>query len=406
MPLSVEYADLSLAQQVLERQSSQHLANMRSFLKQWGDYSDGGEDAGLLMMAFNPVNQEVVRIGDEVLGLLEDAHGGAADHLGQTLESYANADQQIHAALASVTEMLGGSALPFNDPRSSLPTLGAAERHASSFYGGAEPDIAGRIAQGAMGLDQYMSDFPDRLTTRADKALSGNRSISESQDASSYLVTPEAPESEMKNLRWSAGVVIGGVDWFIEKLTGVSVLNDIIFKYTVGDWRVLDRAKTAWSEIGDALVAVGQNDSEILPALSEWTGKGSEAANAFITALAGATTALNGAASTVSGIIKNVSRVVKQAAKLIGKQLKRLQDKCLRMIAESSVPVAGWIVAAGEAVAAAQELYDTIKKIYRIINLILTAIENMAQAQAQIIEIRYTISNIAEAAARGAAARV
>lgn len=406
MPLSVEYADLSLAQQVLERQSSQHLANMRSFLKQWGDYSDGGEDAGLLMMAFNPVNQEVVRIGDEVLGLLEDAHGGAADHMGQTLESYANADQQIHAALASVTEMLGGSALPFNDPRSSLPTLGAAERHASSFYGGAEPDIAARIAQGAMGLDQYMSDFPDRLTTRADKALSGNRSISESQDASSYLVTPEAPESEMKNLRWSAGVVIGGVDWFIEKLTGVSVLNDIIFKYTVGDWRVLDRAKTAWSEIGDALVAVGQNDSEILPALSEWTGKGSEAANAFITALAGATTALNGAASTVSGIIKNVSRVVKQAAKLIGKQLKRLQDKCLRMIAESSVPVAGWIVAAGEAVAAAQELYDTIKKIYRIINLILTAIENMAQAQAQIIEIRYTISNIAEAAARGAAARV
>ena len=406
MPLSVEYADLSLAQQVLERQSSQHLANMRSFLKQWGDYSDGGEDAGLLMMAFNPVNQEVVRIGDEVLGLLEDAHGGAADHMGQTLESYANADQQIHAALASVTEMLGGSALPFNDPRSSLPTLGAAERHASSFYGGAEPDIAGRIAQVAMGLDQYMSDFPDRLTTRADKALSGNRSISESQDASSYLVTPEAPESEMKNLRWSAGVVIGGVDWFIEKLTGVSVLNDIIFKYTVGDWRVLDRAKTAWSEIGDALVAVGQNDSEILPALSEWTGKGSEAANAFITALAGATTALNGAASTVSGIIKNVSRVVKQAAKLIGKQLKRLQDKCLRMIAESSVPVAGWIVAAGEAVAAAQELYDTIKKIYRIINLILTAIENMAQAQAQIIEIRYTISNIAEAAARGAAARV
>ena len=406
MPLSVEYADLSLAQQVLERQSSQHLANMRSFLKQWGDYSDGGADAGLLMMAFNPVNQEVVRIGDEVLGLLEDAHGGAADHMGHTLESYANADQQIHAALASVTEMLGGSALPFNDPRSSLPTLGAAERHASSFYGGAEPDIAGRIAQGAMGLDQYMSDFPDRLTTRADKALSGNRSISESQDASSYLVTPEAPESEMKNLRWSAGVVIGGVDWFIEKLTGVSVLNDIIFKYTVGDWRVLDRAKTAWSEIGDALVAVGQNDSEILPALSEWTGKGSEAANAFITALAGATTALNGAASTVSGIIKNVSRVVKQAAKLIGKQLKRLQDKCLRMIAESSVPVAGWIVAAGEAVAAAQELYDTIKKIYRIINLILTAIENMAQAQAQIIEIRYTISNIAEAAARGAAARV
>jgi hypothetical protein len=406
MPLSVEYADLSLAQQVLERQSSEHLANMRSFLKQWGDYSDGGEGAGLLMMAFNPLNQEVVHIGDEVLGLLEQAHGGAADHMGQTLEAYVNADQQIHAALASVTEMLGGSSLPFNDPRSSLPTLGAAARGASQWYGGAEPNLAERMAQGVMGFGEYASDFPGRLTDRANKALSGNRSISESQDASSYLVPPESPESEMKNLRWSAGVVIGGVDWLIEKLTGVSVLNDIIFKYTVGDWRVLDRASTAWSEIGDALVAVGQNDSEILPALSEWTGKGSEAANAFIAALAGVTTALNGAAGSVSGIIKNVSKVVKQAAKLIGKQLKRLQDKCLRMIAEASVPVAGWIVAAGEAVKAAQEIYDMVKKIHFIINLIYTAIENMAQAKAQIIEIRYTISNIAEAAARGAAARV
>ena len=47
-----------------------------------------------------------------------------------------------------------------------------------------------------------------------------------------------------------------------------------------------------------------------------------------------------------------------------------------------------------------------VKKIHFIINLIYTAIENMAQAKAQIIEIRYTISNIAEAAARGAAARV
>ena len=154
MPLSVEYADLSLAQQVLERQSSEHLANMRSFLKQWGDYSDGGEGAGLLMMAFNPLNQEVVHIGDEVLGLLEQAHGGAADHMGQTLEAYVNADQQIHAALASVTEMLGGSSLPFNDPRSSLPTLGAAARGASQWYGGAEPNLAERMAQGVMGFGE------------------------------------------------------------------------------------------------------------------------------------------------------------------------------------------------------------------------------------------------------------
>lgn len=405
MPLSVEYADMFLSKAVLERQCK-HTQEIRSFLRQWCDFFSEKENAGLLLMALYPINKMIVDAGDNVLGLIEDAHRGTADHMGQTIDAYISADQQIHAALASVTEMLGGSSLPFNDPRSSLPTLGAAARGASQWYGGAEPSLAERMAQGVMGFGEYASDFPGRLADRADKALSGNRSISESQNASSYLVAPEAPESEMKNLRWSAGVVIGGVDWLIEKLTGVSVLNDVIFKYTVGDWRVLDRASTAWSEIGDALVAVGQNDSEILPALSEWTGKGSEAANAFIAALAGVTTALNGAAGSVSGIIKNVSKVVKQAAKLIGKQLKRLQDKCLRMIAEASVPVAGWIVAAGEAVKAAQEIYDMVKKIHFIINLIYTAIENMAQAKAQIIEIRYTISNIAEAAARGAAARV
>lgn len=109
MPLSVEYADLSLAQQVLERQSSEHLANMRSFLKQWGDYSDGGEGAGLLMMAFNPVNQFIVEQGDNVLELLEDVHGGAADHMAQTIDAYVSADQKIHAALSAATQALGGS---------------------------------------------------------------------------------------------------------------------------------------------------------------------------------------------------------------------------------------------------------------------------------------------------------
>ena len=347
MPLSVEYADLSLAQQVLERQSSEHLANMRSFLKEWCSFGLGSEASGLILMAFYPYNEAAAAAGDLVLGLLEKAHGGAADHLGQTLDAYISADEQIHNALAMATQALGGTALPFNDPHSQLPTLGAAEQRASKWYGGADPHVIEQMGQDIEALRDYAKDLPGRLNQRVEKAMSANRSISEAQDASSYLVPPESPTSEMENLRWKAGPILGAYDWLIEKLTGISFLNDIIFKYTVGDWRVVDRALTAWSEIGDALVALGRNDSVILPALSEWTGTGSEAANVFIAALAGATTALNGAASSVSGIIKNVSRIIKQAAKLIGEQLKRLQDKCLRMIAESSVPVAGWIVAAG-----------------------------------------------------------
>ena len=405
MPLSVEYADLSLAQQVLERQSSQHLANMRTFLKQWGTFAQGGEANGILLMTFHPINEAVVNVGDGVLGLLEDAHEGAANHMEQTLEAYLDADQQIHAALASVTEMLGGSTLPYNDPRSSLPTLGAAERGASSFYGGADPFLSEQMAQGAEELGQYAGQLASRLQDRANKAMSANRSISESQDASSYLVPPEEPESEMENLRWKAGIIIGGIDWLVEQLTGTSLLNDVLLKYVVGDWRIIDRASTTWSEIGDALVAVGQNDSEILPALSEWTGKGSEAANAFIAALAGGTTMLRGAAGSVSSVLSILKMVVKMAAgKILGK-LKDLEVRCLRMLAEAAVPVAGWIAATAETVLLAEQLISDIRFIYKIYNYIVDAIESAARAQGQLNEVRFTLANIAEAAARGIAAR-
>ena len=263
----------------------------------------------------------------------------------QTLNAYIDADQQIHNALSMASQMAGGSPLPYHTP--TLPTLGAAEQSASQWYGQPDPILHKQVERDIEAMKSYLQGLPEQLSQRVEKARSTNRSISEVHNASSYLVPPQAPTSEMENLRWKAGPIAGAYDWLVEQLTGISVINDVILKYTVGDWRIVYRAKTAWSEIGDALIAVGRNDSEILPALSEWTGKGSEAANVFIAALAGATTALNGAASSVSGIIKNVSRIVKQAAKLIGELLKRLQDKCLRMIAESSVPVAGWIVAAG-----------------------------------------------------------
>lgn len=405
MPLSVEYADLSLAQQVLERQGTEHLANMRSFLKQWGDYSDGGEGAGLLMMAFNPVNQFIVEQGDNVLELLEDVHGGAADHMAQTIDAYVSADQKIHAALSAATQALGGSPLPFNDPRSSLPTLGAAEQSASRWYSDTEPNILRKITDGSQALGEYLSEVPDRATMRATKALSSNRSISEYQDASSYLVPPVAPEAEMSNLRWSAGVIIGGIDWLIEKLTGTSLLNDIIFKYTVGDWRVLDRASTAWNEIGDALFAVGQNDTEILPSLSEWTGKGSEVANIFITALAGGTSALKVAAKYTSEAVKIVSEIVKLVASGIAAILRGIQRRCLLMLAMSTLPIAGWAYDAFQVTELAYFLFRKFKRIYNDFNSVYEAIETYAEAKDELVEVGYLISNLAEAVARGVVAR-
>lgn len=405
MPLSVEYGDLFLATELLERQC-EHIHKMRLFLRQWCDFFSEGETAGLLLMALYPINKMVVDAGDSVLGLLEDTHRGTANHMNQTVETYIEVDEQINKAISNLIESLLGTPIPFNNPRDSKPKLGEAERGASQWYGGDQHIRLYENAEGLVELAEYVGIQTSYLDQRTRKALSSNRSIVEAQDASSYLVAPEAPDSEMENLRWSAGIIIGSVDWLIELLIGKSLLNDYLYKYIVGDWRTIDQASTAWYEIGDALIAVGQNDSEILPALSEWTGKGSEAANAFIAALAGITTLLQSATGLASSLLGYVRTATRLVAGQVASQLRDLELSCLALVAAGSVPVAGWVMAAADVLITVEKIYKFINLLYTGYNFIFDTIEETIRAHGQINEIRLTMANIVEAAARGVAARV
>ena len=379
MPLSVEYADMFLAKAVLERQCK-HTQEIRSFLRQWCDFFSEKENAGLLLMALYPINKMIVDAGDNVLGLIEDAHRGTADHMGQTIDAYISADQHIHAALAAATQALGGSPSPFSMPK--RPELGPAERSASGWYGGADHDRFTQNLEGLAELAEYSIRQTYYLGKRTGRAFSSDRSIVEAQDASSYLVKPEAPDSPLEDLRWKAGLIIGSVDW-----------------------RAVQCASIAWGEIGDALIAVGENDSEILPALSEWTGKGSEAANAFIAALAGATTLLHSAAGTASTVLSLISLGTKVLAGLITDLLLDIETTCLGLLTAGTIPVAGWIAASAELVVALDEIYGAISKLYMAYNTIFDLIESAIRAQGQLNEIRLTIANIVEAIIRGVAAR-
>ena len=107
-----------------------------------------------------------------------------------------------------------------------------------------------------------------------------------------------------------------------------------------------------------------------------------------------------------SELLTAFSEIVKAAADFIGQVLDWLADKCLRMLAESSIPIAGWIAAGLEAVDAVAELVDAIRKIYDMYNDIYTAIEEYAEAKSTLIEVQYTLSNIEEAAARRIAAQL
>lgn len=361
---------------------------------------------GVLFALFIPVNEAIVAGGQGAMDLLITCHQGAADKLGQTVDTYAEADKAAYEALTAPLQTIGVSTSPFEDPRDNPAQLGDARTKAGPHYGGGDPRVDQQIAEDKLEAGEYLDSLKDRAKQRVADATSSDRSIAESQDASSYLVPPEAPTSELENLRWSAGVVAGGVDWVIEKVTGVSLLNDVVFKYFNGDWRLVNMASSAWSEIGDALVAVGQNDSEVLPALAEWTGKGSEVANLFIAALSQATTSLRSAASIMSTLLKTFAKFLKQSAKEVGQAIKEIVDTALQLLAESAIPVAGWVAAAATAVTKINDIIKWIQLIYTVVNFIVDFVEGFARGKAQMLEVQNTMSNLAEAAARGVAARV
>lgn len=359
---------------------------------------------GMLFMLFIPANEALVAIGEKAMGLLIICHQGAADKLGDTVDAYATVDKVVYEAITALLQTIGISTSPFEDPRDNPAQLGEARTKAGSHYGGGQPRVDQQWKEHQQEKSERLSSLEERAAQRASDAASSDRSIAESQDASSYLVPPEAPTSELENLRWSAGVVAGSVDWVIEKVTGVSLLNDIVFKYFNGDWRLVNMAGNAWSEIGDALVAVGQNDSEVLPALSEWTGLGSEIANRFITALAKVTTALRKAAGLMSTLLKAFASFLKQSAKELGEAIAEIVNTALQLLAESAIPVAGWVAAAATAVLKINKIIKYIQMIYGIINFIVDFIQNLANKKAQMAEVQMTMSNLAEAASRRAAA--
>lgn len=401
--MKVQYDALGLAQQVLTRQGDEHIEQMKVFTNQWCAIN-GGEMGGMFSTLV-PLNNLIVAAGMEVLNLLAQAHADAGAKMKMTIAAYAEADREAWEKIKTVAESMGEAAAPYSDPRSSIPTLGTAARRAGKYYGGGDPLLWIQCYQDGKASREYIEDQVRRSWERSRDLTTTDRSIQEEQDPQSYLVAPETPTSEMENLRWSAGALIGGLDWVFEKLFGWSLLNDFIYKQIVGDWRCVDRAATAWEEIDTALVAVGQNDSGILPALSEWIGKGAEACNAFITVLSATTTGLSYAAGAVGGVISKVALAVKLAAIGLGTLLKKLSYKLARIAAEAAVPVVGWAVAAAECAILVSDIIGMVRIAYAIVNTVYDAISGLVEAKTKIVEVSYTVLNIVEAAGRGGVAR-
>lgn len=390
--MKVDYNQLGLAQQVLDRQASQHLTKMEQYISDNCVLS--AVDLGLILAALSPINQAIVLLGCKVVNVTEQVFELASERMTKTIDTYVEADQEVYETLNSLMKRLGASLPPFTDPRTSIPELGAAETTAPDGWGDAEPDMFTQAREEDRQIRQIAKDALAVAQDRVERWASGKEAVVEEKDASSYLVPPQASSSEIENMRWSAGVLLGGVDWLFEQLAGFSFIEDVIMKPFAGNWDEIEKVSLAWENVDYSLVAVGSNASGLTSSLSTWEGKGSEAFLAATGLIASAVTGLSYAAGYVSQLINKVLLVSKAVALVIGRILKHLFKKLICMAAKAAVPVVGWAAAAAETALLVADIIGYVRTAYSLINMLYDAIYDVIDAKVKLLDVCLSAENL------------
>ncbi len=390
--MRVDYGQLALCSQTLRRQGEQHLPAMSRYVHERGILTPS--DTGIILMPFTAVSLAIAVAGVQIADGLARVMTTAADKVDDAAAAYAAQERALHDRMTAIFAPLGGGASPFVDPRSDAPTLPAASGGAPAGHGDPEPwvfqqiiDAPGATVSGARGM------FDD-VSGAVDDWGHGATGVVERQDASSYLVAPNATKSEIESMRWSAGPILGGVDWVFEQIAGFSILEDVIMKPFAGDWTGIEEVSIAWQYLGEASRAVADNAAGLVRQGEFWDGEAGLAFRGGMTAIGATMYGVGSACDVVSAKVGTLVLVSKSAALAIGVILNQIAQKLMRMAVEATVPVAGWIVAAAEGALLATKIFTLVKIIYTIIDTIFDAIEGAVQAKAQLVETALLVDDL------------
>ena len=354
----IKYDTLSLSQQVIERQEG-HAHRLASYLP---DHADIGDSTGLLLSAFDPLSELAVTAGADaarVLGELEQAMAGA---IGDTHVDVADQDGKVGDAFSKLIGRLGTGGADDHYPELGGPTLPAAGESAPDGYGGVESFFWQKGEAAVEALDGGVSDVRGLIDQLGQ--WGGTQKVTELVDASSFLVSPQAPDNPVSDLRWSAGALLGSIDWVAEKFIGFSILDRCVFHPFAGDWQGIFKASEAWNHAGDAAQGITRNHAGLVASTpATWQGLSGNSFRAAMTTIAGATYGLSAAFSYAGGLVKTLSTVCKLACSGIGALLKMIADKLLKMAAEAATPVIGWAIGA---VTVYGDIQDIIKWVRRV----------------------------------------
>jgi uncharacterized protein YukE len=389
--IAVEFDQLNLAGQLLDRQT-EHLGRIDDYVVS-NCRLDAG-DLGLILRVLHPLNEAVVDLSGQATGALSSITEWAADATRATLADYLAAEQNGQSGFGRVQGAIDA-----------MPELKAAEGGADSLYGQEygiylpiDVDVligAGQVA--VEGIDATLdtaSTLVDRLSTL------GNRGgVTERTDPTSYLVPPQSHDNFVEDLRWNAGVLIGGVDWVAEQFIGVSILKEYVLKPFGGDWDKIGDASTAWTHGGRALMEVGSNFSGLPGQLDGWRGEGATRFLGAMTGMSSAAVGLSYAFDAVSGAVSAVSTAARLACVGIAAALKWISNKLMRLAAEAAVPVIGWAVGAVEAIEAIEKVIFYIRLINTLINTIFDAIADAIAGREKLAQALFIVEDLVNAAA-------
>jgi len=398
--MDIDFTQLALGQQVLERQSG-HADAIGQHLEQYARLNAG--ELGLILQLFQPISDGIVDAGVKVTELSSKVFGMGTDRMAQTIAAYRSAEQTAYEAAAQVASSLGASLPPYAP--AATPPLGGPQSSAPSRYGEPDGNLFNQAFWDGASSVEWATGTADQIDSRIGDGLSGSRTVTEAVDVRSYLPRPQGEDPEIESIRWKAGPIFGGVDWVFEKLVGYSLLEEVTKPFS-GDWERMREAQFAWTHAGDAMSGIGQNTMALLPPMASWTGKGSEAFAAAAAVMSQAHTAATGPAGAVATAIKVLILLCKEAVGKILKILDRLAQKLLRIAAEAAVPIAGWAVALIESGIAVYDLIQDARWAYKWINMIYDLVSGMVGNIGSVVDNALRMADLYEGLARGAAARV
>ena len=379
--IAVRYDTLSLSQQVLERQQ-RHAAAIQQYLPA---HADIGDSTGLLLSMFKPLSAATITLAVDAGRVLEHLEQAAAAAVGDTARDFAESDSRVGDSFSHILGRLKASSAGHGYPELTGPTLGAAGESADGDYG----DVDSWFWQKGGSTVDTVTSVPHEVSVllHGIDQMGAPRQVTELVDASSYLVAPQAPENPVQDLRWSAGILLGSIDWVAEKFIGFSILDRCVFHPLAGDWQGIYRGAEAWQHAADAVSAIGKNHVGLIASTpTGWQGRAGSSFRGAMGTIGGAAIGLGMGYEYASGLVQTLSKVCKLACTAIGFALRTIADTLLEMAAEAAAPVVGWAVGAFKGYDQIQKVVGKVRLIYTILETISSAISDFAEAKTEIFD--------------------